>query len=134
MGILILLQVYKATKKLQWDGRGKSTQTRVSRDIYEIVQCYIPPTSFTEYFVRIVMHKTLAIYPYEMLSVENSSSRLRSCDPVSSSPSSTLSDAHDTVLMGGCGFVGVSGVRMADLLGELVSSFFDFPKKKSITS
>ena len=68
-----------------------------------------------------------------MLSVENSSSRLRSCDPVNSSPSSRLSDAHDTALMGGCGFVGVSGTRIADLLGELVSLLFDFPKKKSTT-
>lgn len=62
-----------------------------------------------------------------MLSVEKSSSRRLSCDPVSSSPSSRLSDAHDTALIGGCGFVGVSGVRMADLLGELVNLFFDFP-------
>ena len=66
---------------------------------------------------------------YEMLSVEYSSSRLRSCDPVSSSPSSRLSDTQDTALMGGCGLVGVSGVRMADLLGELVSLLFNFPKK-----
>ena len=62
-----------------------------------------------------------------MLLVEKSSSRCLSCDPVSSSPSSKLSIAHDTALIGGCGFVGVSGERMADLLGELASLVFDFP-------
>lgn len=54
-----------------------------------------------------------------MLSMVYSSSLFLSCEPVSS-PSSKLSDAQDTALIGGCGFVGVSDRRNADLLGELV--------------
>lgn len=67
-----------------------------------------------------------------MLSLVYSSRRFLSCDPVDSSPSSTLSDAQDTDLMGGCGFVGVSDRLSADLLGEplLVSFALDFPAKK----
>ena len=73
---------------------------------------------------------TVDTWTYEVLSILYSSSCLLNCDLVDSSPSSRLSDAHDTAFIGGCGFGGVSGRRSADLLGEVfVWSVFDFPER-----